>query len=240
MVSDEYKDQIFSQLQQWLAESKARHRACIDWIESFEHELDLMKTGQMHAGTSRAVYNEQEKFMIANGHRLGVADSTEIVRNNYDVILDLTQDVLRVRICPERHSKLLTYKFEDLRNVGPYRIKLLAYLLEHPGWYVSMENAVICHGMSYEIRSFEALRTAIKFLRQALGTPGPNNPYIKTKRSTLPCSYALNTKWSYLLIKWKTIEQITNKPQYGNPRVTGSSYDRLEKVISVSDFENGN
>ena len=204
MGSDENNDQIFSQLQQRLAEGKECYQACIEWIESFEHELSLMKTSQLPADTGKSVSIEQEKIVVANGHRLGVKESTELVKDNYDVILDLTVDTLQVRMYPERRSKLLLSKLEDLSNVGPHRIKLLAYMLEHPGRYVSMENAAICHNTPDEKRDPATLRKDISLLRLALGIPGINNPYIKTKRSTLPCSYALNTKWSYLLIKWKS------------------------------------
>jgi len=204
MGSDEYKDQILSKLQEWLAEGKACHQVCIDWIESLEHELALMKTGQTPAGTSKAVYSGQEKIMFDNGRRLGAGEIAKLEIKKYDVILDLTIDTLQFRIDPERHSKLLTSELVDLTNVGPHRIKLLAYMLEHPGRYISMDNAAICHDTPDEKRDPATLRKTISLLRQALGTPGPDNPYIKTKRSTLPCSYALNPKWNYLLIKWKT------------------------------------
>jgi hypothetical protein len=204
MDSNQYKDQMLSNLQQWLAEGKKYHLDCIKWLESFEHKVALMKTGQTPASTSKAVYSGQEKIMISNGHRLGIKESTELVKDDYDVILDLTIDTLQVRIYPEEHSELLPYELEHLNYIGPYRIKLLAYMLGHPGRYISMENAAICHNTPGEKRASVTLRKNVSLLRQALGIPRLNNPYIKTKRSTLPCSYALDTKWNYLLIKWKS------------------------------------
>jgi len=203
MGSDEYKDQILSKLQQLLSEGKMCHPACIDWIESLEHELALMNIGQTRTGIGKAASIEQERIMVANGHRLGAEESAELVIDNYDVILDLTVDTLQVRIYPERHSKRLPFELEYLSDIGPYRIKLLIYMLEHPGRYISVDNAAICHGTPDATITSEALRKTISLLRQALGIPGQKNPYIKTKRSTSPCSYALNLKWNYLLIKWK-------------------------------------
>jgi hypothetical protein len=203
MGSDKHKDQILSKIQQWLAEDKLHHQARIDQITYLEHELASMTTRLTPAGTNEVISSEQEKIMVANGRRSGAEESAELMIDDYDVILDLTVDTLQVRIYPESHSDLLTFELEDLTNVGPHRIKLLTYMLEHPGRYVSVENAAICHGDPDEKRVPATLRTTIKFLRQTLGTPGPNNPYIKTKRSTSPCAYALNHRWSYLLIKWK-------------------------------------
>jgi hypothetical protein len=79
MDSNQYKDQILSKFQQWLAEGKKCHRACIDWIESLEHKLALMKTGQTPDGTGKAVYSEQEKIMFDNGRRLGAGEITKLV-----------------------------------------------------------------------------------------------------------------------------------------------------------------
>jgi len=201
MDSSQYKDQKFSKLQQWLTEGKERHRACIDWIESLEQNLALMKTGQTSTNTGKAVYSGQEKIIFDNGRRLGTGEIAKIEIKKYDVILDLTIDTLQFRIYPDRRSKLLISDLVDLTNVGPHRIKLLAYMLEHPGRYISMENAAICHDTPDEKREPATLRKTISLLRQALGIPGLNNPYIKTKQSTLPCSYTMDTKWSYLLIK---------------------------------------
>lgn len=203
MSNNGYKDQIFSNMQQWLTEVKLLHQACIDRITSLEHKLDSMTTRLTPAGTTDVISSEQEKIMVANGRRLGAEESPKQIIDDYDVILDLTVDTLQVRISPETHSKLLTFELTDLTNVGPHRIKLLAYMLEHPGSYVSVENAAICHGAPDERREPATLRKTISLLRQALGTPGPDNPYIKTRRSTCPCAYALNRRWRYLLIKWK-------------------------------------
>ena len=203
MGSDQHKDQVLSKIQRWLAEQRLHHQICIDRITALEKELASPSIGPLCTDTSTTGAGESEKVIIANGHCLSAEKFADLNEDTYDLILDLTVDTLRFRRDPEGHSELLTSELEDLTNVGPFRIKLLTYMLEHPGMYVSTENAAMCHGASDVIITFTALRTTIRCLRQALGTPGPNNPYIKTKRSISPCAYALNHRWSYLLIKWK-------------------------------------
>ena len=203
MSNDGYNDQIFSNMQQWLTEVRLFHQACIDQITSLERRLASMPTGLTLAVAGKVISGEQEKIMVANGRRLGAEESATLIIDDYDVILDLTVDILQVRADPEEHSKLLTFRLENLTNVGPHRTRLLAYMLEHPGRYVSVENAAICHGDPDGQIEPASLRKTMSLLRHALGTAGPDNPYIKTRRSTSPCSYAANPRWSYLVIKWK-------------------------------------
>jgi len=190
--------------QQWLAEGELYHRNRLRQITDRQHQLAKLLNDARTDGYDTAVGRDLDKIAIANGRRLLLEEFTKLNEDECDVILDMTAYTLRFRVDPEDHTQLIERDLGKLENVGPLRIKLLKYMLEHPGRYISVENAAICHGNPDEKRVPATLRKTISLLRQSLGTPGPDNPYIRTKRSVSPCVYVLNPEWRYLLIKWET------------------------------------
>jgi hypothetical protein len=201
---------IIHDLQQLLTEKIAyhedgirEHREQIRKTKDLDRRLALLQTSGRPAGDSVA-RSKLGQVAIANGRRLSPEEFAFLDEDKYDVILNMTTYTLRFRINPGDHTQLIERDLEELENVGSHRIKLLAYMLERPKRYVSTENAPTCYGDPEERRTPAALRKTVSLLREALGVPGPNNPYIKTKRSVSPCVYLLNPKWRYLLIRWKT------------------------------------
>jgi len=147
-----------------------------------------------------------------NGHRLGEEEFRRLAEDDYDVILDMTNHTLRYRGDPVQHSPLIP---SSLEGIGPERLKVCAFLLGHPSQRMCADTLPPLLGEPDEIMEPEALAQTILRLRKALGTPGPQNPYILTEpawgesRRRGAGVYVLNSKWKYLLIQWAS--EITGK-----------------------------
>ena len=74
--------------------------------------------------------NDQNHKATVNGSRNTNGLHTHTTEDSYSVILDLTNSTLKYREDPENHSPLIKACSQGL---GPHRIQLLAYMLEHPG-----------------------------------------------------------------------------------------------------------
>ncbi|MFC1636713.1 hypothetical protein ACFL5Z_17940 [Planctomycetota bacterium] len=192
-------------IQQWLAEDKLYHQARIDKITAMEKELVSMPSELSITSAGTTVSDEPKKIMIANGRRLTQEAMISLNKDDFDVILDMTTHLLRYRQYPEKHTKLME---SNLRHVGPHRIKILEYMLEHPSKPICWENAPMALGNPDEIRAANTITQTICLLRKALGTPGRDNPYIsgepawELSSQSKALAYRLNPKWQYLLIKW--------------------------------------
>lgn len=149
---------------------------------------------------------------IANGHRLREEEFRRQAEDDYDVILDMTNHILRYRRDPVQHTPLIP---SSLEGIGPERLKVCAFLLGHPSRRICADTLPPLLGEPDEIMEPEALAQTILRLRKALGTPGPQNPYIMTEpawgesRRRGAGVYVLNSKWKYLFIQWES--EITGK-----------------------------
>lgn len=143
------------------------------------------------------------RIAIVNGRRLTDNELQNLREDNYDVILDLTPGTLHYREDPEGHSPL---RLSDLRGIGPYRIKILTFMIERLGTPLCADSADDLLGETERIANPESFTKSISILRQALGGAGRRNPYIisiaawESSRRRRACAYLLNPQWQYLLI----------------------------------------
>jgi hypothetical protein len=137
---------------------------------------------------------------VADGRKLSEGEPSNIHKDDFDVILDMTTNSLRYRKDPVKHTKLEESKLE---GIGPRRIEILLYLLEHPTRHISIENASVLPGQ-LDIIEPNTLSKTIGILRKALGQKGPKGPYILTESvwgQRYCYAYKLNSDWHYLVIK---------------------------------------
>ncbi len=144
--------------------------------------------------------HKPQKIAIANGRKLSEEEPSNIHKDDFDVILDMTTNSLRYRKDPLKHTNL---KESKLEGIGPRRIEILLYLLEHPTRHISIENASVLPGQ-LDIIEPNTLSKTIGLLRKALGQKGPKGPYILTESvwgQRYCYAYKLNSDWHYLVIK---------------------------------------
>jgi len=137
---------------------------------------------------------------VADGRKLSEGELSNINEDDYDVILDITTNSLRYRKDPVKHTNL---KESKLEGIGPRRIEILLYLLEHSTRHISIENASMLPSQ-LDIIEPNSLSKTIGILRKALGQKGPKGPYILTESvwgQRYCYAYKLNSDWHYLVIK---------------------------------------
>jgi hypothetical protein len=137
---------------------------------------------------------------VADGRKLSEGELSNINEDDYDVIIDITTNSLRYRKDPVKHTNL---KESKLEGIGPRRIEILLYLLEHSTRHISIENASVLPGQ-LDIIEPNTLSKTIGLLRKALGQKGPKGPYILTESvwgQRYCYAYKLNSDWHYLVIK---------------------------------------
>ena len=148
------------------------------------------------------------RIAIVNGHRLTGDEVQALDEDVYDVILDTTNSTLRHRGDPENHSQL---RLSDTHGIGPYRIKILAFMIERFGVAVCSDNVDDLLGEVNRIATAQAFTKSISVLRQALGGRGRHNPYIQSaaawelSRRTNAQAYSLNPEWNYLLVRYEQL-----------------------------------
>jgi len=144
------------------------------------------------------------RVAIVNGRRVADSEMRTLDKDTYDVILDTTNSTLRHREDPGNHSEL---RLSDTRGIGPYRIKILAFMIERFGVPLCSDNVDHLLGEVNRIATEQALTKSISVLRQALGGGGRHNPYIQSvaawesSRSKNAQAYLLNPEWKYLLVR---------------------------------------
>lgn len=151
----------------------------------------------------------------ANGRKLSQDKLSNINEDNFDIILDITMNSLRYRKDPVKHTKL---KKSKLESIGPRRMEILSYLLEHPKRNISVENVSILTNQM-DFISPNTLSKTIGLLRKALGQKGAKGPYIITEPSlgSIQHIYKLNPKMRYLVIKKN--EKSEGNQRHGNRKV---------------------
>jgi hypothetical protein len=156
----------------------------------------------MATPSSRAVRLPYVGF--ANGQRLSNEEFQNLNKDGFDVILDLTSRTLEYRSNPQERSQL---EPSPLHGIGPYRIRILTFMMEHPDFPLCSDNVDDRLGDTQRIATSQAFTRSIYVLRQALGSHGRDNPYIQSvpawesSKSTNARAYCLNPEWQYLLIK---------------------------------------
>jgi len=150
------------------------------------------------------VFAPRLRIAIVNGHRLTDDEVQALDENSYDVILDTTNSTLRYRETPEAHSEL---RSSNSRGIGPYRIKILAFMIDRFGVPLCSDNVDHLLGDINRIATEHTFTKSISVLRQALGGGGRHNPYIQSvaawesSRSKNAQAYLLNPEWKYLLVR---------------------------------------
>lgn len=146
------------------------------------------------------------RVAIANGHRLADSEMRALDEDSYDVILNTTNATLRHREDPENHSGL---RLSDTRGIGPYRIKILAFMIERFGVAVCSNNVDDLLGETNRVVTAQAFTKSISVLRQTLGGRSRHNPYIQSvaawesSRRKNAQAYLLNPEWKCLLVRHK-------------------------------------
>jgi hypothetical protein len=144
------------------------------------------------------------RIAITNRRRLTDDEARTVDEDTYDVILDMTALTLRHREDPKEHSKLTV---ANLQGIGPYRIRILAFMIEHPGIPLCADNVDQFLGDPLRSATPQAFTKNISILRHALGGGGNHNPYIpsvpawESSRRGNARAYRLNPQWKYLLIR---------------------------------------
>ncbi len=148
------------------------------------------------------------RVVIANGRRLTDGEVQTLNNDSHDLILDMMNAALRYKEDPEQQSPLTS---SGLSGIGPYRIRILAFMIEHFGVPVCAENVHHLLADSDRVTKLEAFTKSISMLRKALGGGGNRNPYIQSvpawesSRSNNARAYVLNPQWRYLLIRHEEI-----------------------------------
>jgi DNA-binding winged helix-turn-helix (wHTH) protein len=204
MPDSDASELLLREIRQLLATTIDLHERALKNLRDIESKMAVKSLEAQPCSEDLDEARPQQKVMIANGHRLSAEDVMRMDEDQFDIVLDTTARVLRVRQDPVEHTPL---QEAHLWHIGGYRMKLLAYMLEHPARLVSPENPPSCYGGSNEEPTEGALVKTISLLRQTLGTPGRENPYILTQpawghsRRANACVYGMNPKWKYLVIK---------------------------------------
>ena len=142
--------------------------------------------------------HESLKVVIADGRKLSKYEFQNINEDYFDIILDMSSNTLKYRKIPEEHTKLKEAKLE---GIGPRRIEILKYLLEHPIRNISVENISTLPNQ-LEIVESNTLSKTISLLRKTIEQKGIKAPYIITERSlgSVHHTYKINPQWHYLVI----------------------------------------
>jgi hypothetical protein len=143
---------------------------------------------------------------IVNGRRLSDGEALNLNEDEYDLVLDTTHSTLKYRRHPEQQSPLDP---SDLSGIGPYRIRILAFMIEHFGVPVCTDSVDQFLGDTKKAAEPAAFTKTISILRIALGGGGTRNPYIRSvpawesSRSNNARAYVLNPQLRHLLIRHK-------------------------------------
>ncbi|MFA6186349.1 MAG: hypothetical protein WC770_03935 [Phycisphaerae bacterium] len=146
------------------------------------------------------------KIAFENGHRLSQEKLSNINEDDFfDVIFDATTNSLRFRKNPSKHTALQESKLE---HIGGHRMRILAYMLEHPGVPFYYRNIYKDYSLSAEIKGPSTFSKTIAALRNAFEQKDTSGPYIIKQsdgegvtRSKKGCIYMINSKLRYLIIR---------------------------------------
>ena len=200
------------------------------------HRTVTASAGQCKSAAIIPTFDRRTRIAITNGHRLTDDEAQTVDEDAYDVILDMTALTLRHREDPKGHS---TLTLANLQGIGPYRIRILAFLMEHPGIPLCADNVDQLLGDTMRIATPQAVTKNISILRHALGGQGNRNLYIcsvpawESSRRNNARAYRLSPKWKYLLIKHGEFGKSLINHEQGREEVTAAKYNEAHgSVIS--------
>jgi len=140
-----------------------------------------------------------------NGRARAVTQQSNVNEDNYAVVLNLKNHSLRYRKDPEINSPLIEGK---LKGIGPHRMKIFAYMLEHPDVSFHGGNIANAYCSYTEKLSDNTFTKAIGVFRKVLGQHDTSGPYIVVNidwegitGKTRGHVYRVNSKWRYLVIR---------------------------------------
>lgn len=149
--------------------------------------------------------NDSQYVFIANGHNLPIQQLSDIKEVDFDVIMDTTTNSLRFRKDPVKRTKL---KESKLEKVGSHRMKILAYMLEHPGepFHAGNIGSDLIAGSGERARN--TFTKSIAVIRKTLDQGNMSEPYL-VKRFDWDgitglkqgCVYKINSERKYLVIR---------------------------------------
>jgi len=147
----------------------------------------------------------QAQIATADGRKLSHEEQSGIKDDDYDVILNLRSRRLKYRKAPEEFSPLME---SDSTLPGPHRMRILAYMLEHPGRPFHAGNIYAAYSLTPEVKDKSTFTKTIGVLRRALGQTDTAGPYIVIEPDSDGITgrkrgfiYRVNEDWRYLVIR---------------------------------------
>jgi hypothetical protein len=168
------------------------------------------------------------RIAVVNGPHLTENKGQAVGEDAYDVVLDMTALTLRRRADPKERSPL---KLANLQGIGPYRIRILAFIIEHPSTPLCADNVDQFLGDAMRSATPQAFTKNISILRHALGGGGSQNAYIQSifawesSRSHNARAYRLNPQWKYLVIRHGKSGKSLISHEEGCEKVTAVKYN---------------
>jgi len=143
------------------------------------------------------------KIAFENGQRLSQEKLSNISEDDFfDVILDTRTNSLRFRKNPSKHTVL---KEAELEHIGGHRMRILAYMLEHPGCPFYYGNI---YSLLDDKKTPNTFTKTIAVLKKAFEQKDTSGPYIIKQsdgdgltRSKKGCVYMINSELRYLVIR---------------------------------------
>ena len=149
--------------------------------------------------------HDSDTVVIADGKPLSANRIPYLLPKRFDVILDLVLQSMWARVDPDAKSMLVKC------NIAGWRIRklrLLAYMLEHPTIPVGLHNIHTIYRDGKEVERNTFAQT-IRSLRMALHQTSPQGPYIinttvwdraATIEEFIGNGYVMNDRYHYLVI----------------------------------------
>jgi hypothetical protein len=155
-----------------------------------------------------------EVLAVADGQNVCENDMLPRHYNDFDIILDLPNHLLKVRLDPKNKSELIDC---SISHLGRRRMKLLVYVLEYPKSRICAEMIDNIYQDGHEIEP-NTLSKSIGSLREVVHQDKPDANYIMTEKDPAEIHsmtghfYQMNPKWRYLVIM-KNIDKSSQIPQ---------------------------
>jgi len=177
-------------------------------LKNIEKAEKYLQTFPVHVTTDITKENEQPilEYALENGKSINKSILLKAMKSNYqqyDIVWNQTEYTLRARQYPDNKSPLQEC---SLANIGPTRLKILEYLLAHPGFALGIEN-LINIDRAFELIEPNTLAQSIRLLRRMLQPEIKHNLYILKKRiynlavSRTGWAYIANPNRTYLIVK---------------------------------------
>jgi hypothetical protein len=188
-----------------LQSSLVRLKAVIPVIRSLLTESSPLIT---------SVDASHDVLAVADGQNVCENDMLPQNYNDFDIILDLPNNLLKVRLDPQKKSKLIDC---SISHLGRRRMKLLVYMLEHPKSRICAEMIDNIYQDDHEIEP-NTLSKSIRSLREVMHQDKPEANYILTVKDPAEIHsmtghfYQMNPKWRYLVIV-RNIDKSSQIPQ---------------------------